>query len=287
MNKPLHPRSLHLGRYDLDALVKAHPELAPFLRAHPVQGQTVDFASPEAVKALNAALLKHYYQLSWWDIPKGALCPPIPGRADYVHYLADLLEGAKGPGVRVLDVGTGASCIYPLLGQRLYGWSFVGSDVAAPSLSAAETILQRNSLTQYIELRLQPNRERIFQGVIRPTDRLTATMCNPPFHASAQEAVQQSQRKRKNLGQDLRAPLNFGGLDNELWCPGGELAFIVRMVEESSSFASQCSWFTTLVSNEDNLPQLRQKLTQAKARDVKVISMNQGQKKSRLLAWKF
>jgi len=31
--------------------------------------------------------------------------------------------------VRGLDIGTGASAIYPLLGARVYGWSFLGTDI--------------------------------------------------------------------------------------------------------------------------------------------------------------
>jgi 23S rRNA (adenine1618-N6)-methyltransferase len=51
--------------------------------------ETIDFSDPEAVKSLNQALLISYY-----DIQMGYshyLCPPIPGRADYIHYIADLL----------------------------------------------------------------------------------------------------------------------------------------------------------------------------------------------------
>ncbi len=38
--------------------------------------------------------------------------------------------------------------------------------------------------------------------------------------------------------------LNFGGQQQELWCEGGEVAFIKKMIEESKGFAKQVMWFT-------------------------------------------
>ncbi len=67
---------------------------------------------------LNKALLAAHYDIEYWDIPDTYLCPPIPGRADYVHRVAELLDvEVKGKyvhhKVRALDVGVGANCIYP------------------------------------------------------------------------------------------------------------------------------------------------------------------------------
>ena len=68
------------------------------MRPNQFGDESVDFANPAAVKALNRALLRQDYGLDYWDIPAGYLCPPIPGRADYVHYLADLLAADRGGG---------------------------------------------------------------------------------------------------------------------------------------------------------------------------------------------
>ena len=131
----LHPRNLHQGRYNLEALSDTLPQLKEFLFVNQYGNLTLDFANPEAVKSLNQALLKHFYQVEFWDIPEGFLCPPIPGRADYIHFLADLLSQGKdgkspiGNKIKVLDIGTGANLIYPILGNSIYGWSFVGSEL--------------------------------------------------------------------------------------------------------------------------------------------------------------
>lgn len=293
----LHPRNRHRERYDFAALVVACPELDRFLQISPRGDRTIDFADPAAVKALNRALLMQVYGVEGWDVPAGYLCPPIPGRADYVHHLADLLASdragklKKGPKVRVLDIGTGANLVYPLIGHREYGWSFVATDIDGRALAAARRILASNAdLPPVIELRRQMDSTRIFEGVVKPGERFHLCMCNPPFHASAAEAREGSERKWRNLGRDEedRAPvLNFGGQGSELWCPGGEAAFVRRMVEESARMPETCRWFTALLSKSSNLRVVTKALHLAKARETRIIDMAQGQKKSRIVAWTF
>ena len=291
--KLLHPRNKHKSRYDFAALVKSLPELRSFVKLNPYGDESVDFADPEAVKTLNKALLKMDYQIDFWDIPEGYLCPPIPGRADYIHYLADVLAIGNGgsiptgKGVKVLDIGTGANCVYPIIGHQSYGWSFVGTDVDKKAVQSARSIVSSNpALTDAIQIRLQPNPEHIFKGVIKPTERFDITLCNPPFHASAEEAAAGSQRKLNNLGKTKQV-LNFGGQHVELWYPGGEVSFIRQMILESSEIAEQCRWFTSLVSKSANLPFIHTLLERAGAAEVKTVEMAQGQKVSRFVAWTF
>ncbi|MCB1274941.1 23S rRNA (adenine(1618)-N(6))-methyltransferase RlmF [Prosthecobacter sp.] len=279
----LHPRSRFRSRYDFPRLVAAHPALAAFVKMNAHGDAGIDYADPRAVKALNAALLADAYGLRSWDLPAGHLCPPIPGRSDYIHHLADLVDLRSGADVRVLDVGTGASVIYPLIGVCEYGWSFVGAEVDASSLHWAQ---KNAALTGQIELRQQRNAAQCFRGIILPGERFAATMCNPPFHASAAEASAGARRKQQNLGLKAQA-LNFGGTAGELWCEGGELGFVRRMIAESREFAAQCAWFTTLVSKSEHLPRFEKALRQVEAIEVRIIDMAQGQKKSRILAWRF
>lgn len=263
----LHPRNRHQGRYDFAQLTKSLPELSQFVIRTPYGDSSIDFADPASVKALNRAILKQFYGVEHWDVPEGYLCPPIPGRADYIHYAADLLaqsNGGKvptGPSVRVLDIGVGANCVYPIIGQSEYGWSFVGSDVDEVALKSAKLIVDSNpSLKGRIELRLQKSSSLIFQGILKPGEKFDLSICNPPFHASLEEAQEGSRRKWKNLGKtsaqggQTQAPLkNFGGQASELWCPGGEVEFVRRMIAKSAKFSNQCRWFSTLVSKIENL----------------------------------
>ena len=287
----LHPRNQHREGYDFARLVAQSPELAAFAITNPLGQTTIDFQNVLAVRMLNRALLKTYYNINFWDIPPNYLCPPIPGRVDYIHYLADLLarsnnqEIPRGRNVKVLDIGTGASLVYPLIGQSEYGWHFTGVDIDPIAIKSAQQICQFNKLK--ITLRHQNNRENIFKGVIEPRDAFHVTMCNPPFHSSIEQADKGTQRKWANLGKGHSQKLNFGGQNAELWCPGGEIKFIASMVEQSMEFAEQCLWFTSLVSKKDNLQPLSRILEKAKVANFKVIEMAQGQKTSRFVAWTY
>lgn len=285
----LHPRNRHRARYDLPALCETTPSLAAFIVNNPAGEATVNFADPQAVKALNRALLAHFYAVSGWDIPDGFLCPPVPGRADYVHHLADLLaEDDAKDGVSVLDVGTGANLIYPLIGQHEYGWRFTGSEISQQAMHSAQAIIDANpGLSRQIRLRRQKDPSAILTGIIHKNEFYHATMCNPPFHDSAASAREGSERKRRNLGQQPTEVLNFGGQQQELWCEGGEVGFICKMIAESRAFARQVKWFTTLVSRGDNLPLLYPALKEAGAVRVVKKEMAQGQKQSRFIAWTF
>jgi len=380
----LHPGNPHRFRYDFPALIASTPALASFVAVNRFGGESVDFSDPEAVKTLNRALLRHFYGIERWDIPDGYLCPPIPGRADYIHHTADLLKRLHGgviptgPSVRALDVGVGANCVYPIIGSRTFGWRFTGSDTDPVSVASARAIVDANPvLAGLVDIRLQSSPANIFRGIVEAGERFDLVICNPPFHASAAEAAAATSRKLTNLAgaggrgkgdsrapcgiprgrprgkgdsrstndnprdqrtalstgvnprdqrtalstgvtprdqrtalstgvtprdqrttlstttsareqlSSLAAPLNFGGQSNELWCPGGEVAFIRSMIAESVQMPETCLWFTSLVSKSASLPAVHQALDKAKAVQVRTIDMAQGQKSSRFVAWTF
>ncbi len=292
----LHPRNLHRSRYDFKQLIPVCPELKNYVFTNEYQIESIDFSNPSAVKCLNKALLISHYNIKDWDIPKNYLCPPIPGRADYIHYIADLLaesnngEIPTGMEIEGLDIGTGANCIYPIIGNSVYEWSFVGTDIDEKALENCAKIIEANPLlTDAISLQLQLEPRYIFKNIITPEDRFAFTICNPPFHKSAEEANEGSLRKVSNLkGQkQTKAILNFGGQNHELWCEGGELGFVTQMIFESARYPMQCLWFTTLVSKQSHLKSLYKTLNKVNAAQIRTIDMAQGQKTSRILAWSF
>ena len=292
----LHPRNKHRERYDFKQLIGSCPELAPFVSLNKFDDESIDFFNPEAVKMLNKSLLKHFYGIENWDIPKGYLCPPIPGRADYLHYMADLL-GTKnngkiptGSSVKCLDIGVGANCVYPIIGNNEYGWSFTGSDIDPVAIESALKIVEINpSLETKVELRLQKNSNSIFHGIIRKDEHFDLTICNPPFHSSLAEAQSGTLRKLTNLSRKkiTKPVLNFGGQNSELWCEGGEERFVQDMIRESRQFADSCFLFSTLISKESSLRTVYESLRKEEAIEVKTIPMGQGNKISRIVAWTF
>ena len=292
----LHARNAHKGRYDLEQLIACEPALATFVAPNAYGDLSVDFANPDAVRTLNRALLQLHYGIADWQLPAPYLCPPIPGRADYLHHLADLLALSNGgnipfgAAIRVLDVGVGANLVYPLIGHSVYDWTFVGSDIDGAALKIAQRTLDANpAYREAIELRWQSASNAIFKGIIGADELFDLTMSNPPFHASLAEARAGSERKWKNLGKaaagDETPLLNFGGHQAELCCDGGEEGFIRRMIEESAQIRMQCLWFTTLVSKASSLPAVYKQLKQAGVHNSRTIDMAQGQKKSRIVAW--
>lgn len=286
----MHPRNPHQARYDFPLLVAAVPELERYLQPSPSGDLTIDFADPRAVTALNRGLLRRFYAISTWELPPGYLCPPIPGRADYIHHVADLPGLAGNASARVLDIGAGANCIYPIIGRHAYGWRFVGSDIDPAALAAAaRTIAANPTLRDSVELRRQTDPLQVFRGIVRAGERFDLAICNPPFHASATEAAAGTRRKLRNLaaGKKVALTRNFGGTNTELWCIGGERAFVRRMIAESAEFRSAVGWFTTLVAKSENLPDIQRALARAQPAEVRTIPMAQGQKQSRIVAWRF
>jgi 23S rRNA (adenine1618-N6)-methyltransferase len=290
----------------MDALVLTSPKLEEYLFEKNDAVKTISFSDPKAVKALNGALLAHYYNIAVWDIPEGYLCPAIPGRADYIHHIADLLAQSNnhviptGNKIVGLDIGVGANAVYPIIGSQSYGWRFVGSDIDPLSASSAALIAEANpKLKNLFTVRKQNQPDDIFDGIIKAQDKFAFTMCNPPFHSSAAEAQLGSERKVKNLARHSKkrnpnsasAPpkkaLNFAGQHGELWCEGGEFAFISKMIRQSQKYAQQVAWFTSLVSKKDNLPGIYHQLERIGVREVKTVDMAQGQKVSRFVAWRF
>jgi 23S rRNA (adenine1618-N6)-methyltransferase len=293
----LHPRNRHQGRYDFAQLIKSSPELAEFVVINPYGKESIDFANPTAVRVFNRALLKSYYGVAHWDIPADYLCPPIPGRADYLHFIADLLASSndgvipRGASIRALDIGMGANCVYPLIGHSDYGWQFLGSEIDPTAVAAATAIVKSNGLSKAISLRLQSNRTHILLDLLRSDERFDLSVCNPPFHASIDEAQRGSQRKWRALGKadpKRKLPvLNFGGQSQELWCEGGEIGFVTQLINESKQVSRQVFWFSTLVSKASNLASIQSTLKKAGVVESHVVEMSQGQKQSRFVAWTF
>lgn len=306
-NKNLHPKNKHKDGYDYPLLIKGMPELNRVVNRNQYGNWGIDFSDPIAVTLLNAAILKQHYQINDWKLPEGALCPPIPGRADYILYLADLLaEDCQNKTIKLLDIGTGASGIYPILASQIFGWHCVGSDINKLSLDNVTNILSKNpSLSDHIELRIQANKDKMFVGIIKEHEFFDITMCNPPFHSSLEEANKGSKRKQSNLAlnkqkqikqskdqhaaltSNTKPLLNFGGKGAELWCNGGERLFLKKMIKESKIFALQCRWFSTLISKKENLKPAIKLINKLGAKQVREIEMKQGNKITRILVWNF
>lgn len=116
----------------------------------------VNWTDSDAVIQMTEKTLLDKFHLTV-KLPKDRLCPPLPNRLGYLAWLRRLvaLDDKVPFSIKGLDIGTGASCIYPFLGSSLYNWNFIGSDIDAVGLSHARENLTRNPLLEAkIELRL-------------------------------------------------------------------------------------------------------------------------------------
>ncbi|MEA3354795.1 MAG: 23S rRNA (adenine(1618)-N(6))-methyltransferase RlmF [Campylobacterota bacterium] len=290
--KTLHKKNLHNQSYDFDKLASREPQLKQYLFINRYGNQSIDFSNADAVFTLNKAILKLYYKIDEYFIPKGYLAAPIPGRADYIHHIADIINSdthIKDKKIKILDIGSGANCIYPILGVAIYNWDFTASDIDPKSIENIKNLISKNKiLKNKITPFLQENIHHIFKGVIGKDDKYHFTMCNPPFHLSQGDAIKASKRKVKNLtGIEQKNPqLNFAGVSNELWCKGGELAFIKKMIKQSVEYKENVTYFSTLVSKQENLKTIYKLLKRFEA-SVKTIQMKQGNKTTRIVIWSF
>ena len=282
----MHKRNIHQSSYDFVKLISVFPDLEPFVFTNKFKNQTIDFSHSKAVKALNTALLFLDYGIKYWDFPDTNLCPPIPSRVDYLHYLADLIGSNSTKKIKILDIGTGASCIYPILGTKVYQWQFTGTDIDQNSLKVAQRIVDKNSLNHQIDFRFQNDKNNILIGILNSSDKFTASICNPPFYKSLAEANAANQRKSTNL-KLTNNTRNFSGNSNELWYKGGEKAFLHNYLYQSSLFKENCQWFTSLVSKKEHVKSMYASLKKLNASQIKTINMEHGNKITRIVAWSF
>lgn len=279
----MHDQNPFKKGYDFLKLAEYSPDLKKEVVQNKYGKSTIDFSEAKSVKALNAALLNHQYGIDW-DIPDKNLCPPIPGRLDYLLHVSELV---RNEAIQILDIGTGASLIYPILATCHFNWKCTGSEISDSSLKNAAEIIRKNSKLQSIELRKQEYKNSILKNIIQPSDFFDIIICNPPFYRNAIQANRQNIRKNKNLKNRKIESRNFSGIPDEIWYPGGEKKFIETLVKEGVEFKNQIEWFTTLISNEDHLSSIKKEIQKTKPTSIKVIQMGQGNKTSRFAAWSY
>ncbi|KAJ6395722.1 hypothetical protein OIU77_020891 [Salix suchowensis] len=329
----IHPKNKYSDNPpDFSLLASLYPSLKPFVLYSRDGRPRIDWTDFNSTRELTRVLLLHDHGLNWW-IPDGQLCPTVPNRSNYIHWVEDLLSSDiipknsnNGDIVRGFDIGTGANCIYPLLGASLLGWNFVGSDVTDVALEWAEKNVKGNQqISELIEIRkvtdcqgaisiqdsncgesvncenkmdgnvtvveevellpsssfdppLDMNKKYsgppLLLGVVRDGEKFDFCMCNPPFFETMEEA-------------GLNPKTSCGGTPEEMVCPGGEKAFITRIIEDSVVLKESFRWFTSMVGRKVNLKFLTSKLREVGVTIVKTTEFVQGQTCRWGLAWSF
>ncbi|XP_055595234.1 U6 small nuclear RNA (adenine-(43)-N(6))-methyltransferase [Uranotaenia lowii] len=288
MNKFMHPRNIYRQKPDYLKLVTKFPELKEFTSVDLNGRLTLDFKNRNALQMLTRCLLKQDFSLEI-DLPPDKLVPTLPLRLNYIHWLEDL-ELAFGwndrPETRVLDIGCGASCIYALLGvmNSKKRWKMVGLEKATDSVICARENVNRNKLSDWIEVIEQKKEEfSILKGFlsIRPEERFDFCMCNPPFFEDDScGTINRTDRRPE--------PSNaFTGVDDELRTEGGELRFIEKIIDESLYLKDKIAVFTTMIGHKKNFVAVLRILKQRQIYNLTSTRFCQGNTTRWGVAWSF
>ncbi|PWY97153.1 hypothetical protein BCV70DRAFT_167544, partial [Testicularia cyperi] len=239
----------------------------------------LDFQDPNAVRSLGETLLKHDFGVDAVLSPSN-LCPMIPNRLSYIALIHEVLlhsllgweliqtgglqelqaekDSHRSQRTRIvgLDIGTGASAIYPLLACACFPhWCMTGTDIAESSLDYAH----RHIVSPHRNQATLANRSAAAgqgEAAVAEDIEFHFTMCNPPFYASQEEMAHCA---------DFKAgPPNAvcHGTAGEMVTPGGEVEFISRMIDESASAWHEppAIWYTSMVGKLGSLVPLVQRI---------------------------
>lgn len=256
-NDKMHPENKYFENPpDFKLLAAKYPLFDKFVFQNKFGSFSINWKDRNALKELTRTLLIEDFNLSYWDIPDGYLIPSITSRCNYIHWIKDLLNSDefdldKNEKIIGIDIGTGANCIYPLLGHQIFNWDFKASDINEESLNIAETIVEENNLKSFITLCHQHDSFKIFENIIKKNDFFFFSMCNPPYFSLEEEI--------KHDNPNTACEYN----SKEVYCEGGEFKFIIRMIEESEKFKFNVLWFTTLIGKKITLDKI-----------LKIISKN-------------
>jgi len=257
----------------------------------------INWNSPEALKALTAATLDYKFNIKW-DIPLNTLCPPVPNRATYVRWISKLLGSSRavntGSTVKGIDVGTGASCIYPLLGKAMFGYHFLATDTDPVSLEWAKKNITSNGWEDAITTKLQTEPTAVLSGLLNEGEQYDFVVCNPPFFDKAERQGAASEGTDVPQGghgvanpsaprKDRTTNLTAGEHSTE----GGEAAFVGRMIDESLELRTRVTWYSAMIGRKQSLTALRKTLESLKDVSIRCTNIMHGKTTRWLLAWTF
>ncbi|XP_033833327.1 RNA N6-adenosine-methyltransferase mettl16 isoform X1 [Periophthalmus magnuspinnatus] len=283
LNKSMHPRNRYKDKPpDFAYLAAKYPEFQQHVQTSLVGRPVINFKEPEAVRALTCTLLKEDFGLTI-EIPLERLIPTVPLRLNYIHWVEDLIDGQKQLR-RGIDIGTGASCIYPLLGATMNGWYFLATEVDDICFDYAKKNVEQNNLSDLIKVVKVPKKTLLMDALKEETEIVyDFCMCNPPFFANQLEA------KGVNSRNSRRPPpssVNTGGV-TEIMAEGGELEFVKRIIHDSLQLKKRLRWYSCMLGKKCSLAPLKEELRKQGVPKVTYTEFCQGRTMRWALAWSF
>ncbi|WWD17985.1 hypothetical protein CI109_102431 [Kwoniella shandongensis] len=281
----MHNQNPYLSKKpDFARLASRYTEFAPYVTVGEDGHVSLDFQDPAALRALTRCLLKEDWDLDV-DLREDRICPTLTNRLDYLLHVLDLepflpLTSTSKP-LRILDIGTGAVAIYPLLLHRLRpSCEVIATEIDDTSYVHALSVFETNNIpSSSISIQKSPAPDPIFFPLLHSDDSFDVTICNPPFFGSEEEM---------RHGQELKAQGSHAAPTaaiNELITPGGEVAFIGKMIEESLRTGTRCEWYTSLIGKFSSLAPLIDLLRKHKIDNYLLKSIKQAKTTRWILGW--
>uniref|UniRef100_A0A8C8CI04 U6 small nuclear RNA (adenine-(43)-N(6))-methyltransferase n=1 Tax=Oncorhynchus tshawytscha TaxID=74940 RepID=A0A8C8CI04_ONCTS len=283
LNKSMHPRNRYKDKPpDFAYLASKYPDFEQHVHTNLAGRAMLNFKEPEAVRALTCTLLKEDFGLTI-DIPLERLIPTVPLRLNYIHWVEDLI-GGQGEPRRGIDIGTGASCIYPLLGASMNGWHYLATEVDDICFDYATRNVEQNNLSDLIKVVKVPQKTLLMDALKEESAIVyDFCMCNPPFFANQLEA------KGVNSRNSRRPPpssVNTGGV-TEIMAEGGELEFVKRIIHDSLQLKTRLRWYSCMLGKKCSLAPLKEELRKQGVPKVTHTEFCQGRTMRWALAWSF
>eukprot|EP01127_Copromyxa_protea_P015414 TRINITY_DN442_c1_g1_i1.p1 TRINITY_DN442_c1_g1~~TRINITY_DN442_c1_g1_i1.p1 ORF type:complete len:464 (+),score=88.72 TRINITY_DN442_c1_g1_i1:31-1422(+) len=256
---------------------------------------TLDWNNPESLCELTKALLHKDFGVTI-ELPLDQLCPTVTSRVNYILWLEDLLgiqqrpkstkkqktgtESQPASAIRGIDIGTGASCIYPLLGYSMNNWRFTATDIDENSVKWAQKNVSLNNWGDFIQVIHKSSEDIILSLFSTDTSETPEAkvydfcMCNPPFF--------------ENIEQKIDNPrTQCNATSGELVTEGGEVAFVTKMIEESLILRHQVTWYTSLLGRKVSVKKLLKTLHEKGIKNTRTTTFYQGHTTRWAVAWSF
>lgn len=257
-NAFMHRRNIFRKEPDFKKLACDYQELKKFMTIGSKNKLKFDFKNPEALRALTCALLHRYFQKRI-TLPPDRMIPAVPQRLNYICWIEDLVKLIEAQtsdlNVMGIDIGTGASCIFPILScHRNPTWSFIGVEADAKSFSVALENVQKNFMDERIRMIKISTEDTLNDILCLSTYPVTFIMCNPPFFEEEYGVTLELNSGRPKSSANTSDKV-------ESVTSGGEIAFVGHMLEQSRHLKEEVTIYTSMLGRKQSLTHFKQTLS--------------------------
>jgi 23S rRNA A1618 N6-methylase RlmF len=247
--------------------------------------------------ALTRALLKTYLDIQLPYLETNHLCPPVPNRFFYLHWIhSQLLQRKSQLG---MDIGAGATAIYSLLAAKFFECLMFTTEIDPVAADMAHQNIKANQLENRIHVTtVAPSHsqdaqqppggplERALAGLeqymVHHQGQIPTTidfvMTNPPFYDP--KSVELTNPRAGDGRARTAMTVSEGSY------PGGEVGFVTEIFADSLRRRRSAKWFSSMLGKKTSLLHLQKMLTHVLGpAHIRVTEYEPGQYTRWFLAW--